>query len=217
MANRPPLAIEIVSDVVCPWCFIGIRRLDAAVALVRREHPDFDCVTRWRPFFLNPTTPPEGEPYLPFLTSKFGSPEKVEAIFQRVREAGAAYGLDYHFDKIKVRANTLHAHRLIHWAQQQGDARRLVERLFIGQFQFGENVSDRDVLAAIAAECGYERATVAAYLASSVDTEVVREMARESTGLGINVVPTFVVGRKLIIPGAEDPRILADGIKEFLG
>jgi len=217
MANRPPLAIEIVSDVVCPWCFIGIRRLDAAVALVHREYPDFACVTRWRPFFLNPTTPPEGEPYLPFLINKFGGAEKVEAIFQRVREAGAAYGLDYHFDKIKVRANTLHAHRLIHWVQQQGDARRLVERLFVGQFQRGENVSDRAVLAAIAAECGYDRATVVAYLASSADTEVVREMERESTARGINVVPTFVVDHKLIIPGAEDPRILADGIKQFLG
>ena len=210
------LKIEIVSDVVCPWCFIGLRRLDAALAAVRAEFPDFQCEKRWRPFFLNPHTPPQGEPYLPFLIQKFGSRDKVEAIFQRVRAAGQAYGLDYHFEKIEVRANTLQAHRLIHWAQQQGDAQPLVERLFAGQFQLGENVSDSAALIRAASDCGYDPAVVADYLASERDSELVREMERESRAWGVNVVPTFIVDRQIIVPGAEDPQILADAIRQVL-
>lgn len=99
------LTIEIVSDIVCPWCFIGTRRLAAAVAMIRQERPDFTCRTLWRPFFLNPDTPPEGEPYLPFLIAKFGSRDKVDGIFAHVREAGAPYGLSYAFEKIALRAN----------------------------------------------------------------------------------------------------------------
>jgi len=214
MTRATPLTIEIVSDVVCPWCFIGMRRLDLAIAAVRREHPDFQCVKRWRPFFLNPNTPPDGEPYLAFLVKKFGSFEQVQALFERVREAGAAYGLDYHFDKIKVRANTLQAHRLIYWAQQMGDVQPLVERLFVGQFQLGENVSDKAVLVDIAVECGYSEAAVKEYLHSDRDTSNVREMERESRAWGVTAVPTFAVDRKIAVPGAEDPMILAEAIEQ---
>lgn len=216
MTRVSPLTIEIVSDVVCPWCFIGMRRLDLAIASVRRGHPDFECVKRWRPFFLNPNTPPHGEPYLPFLIKKFGSLELVQALFERVREAGAAYGLDYHFDKIKVRANTLQAHRLIYWAQQMGDAQPLVERLFVGQFQLGENVSDEAVLLRIAVECGYNETDVREYLYSDRDTSIVRDMERESRTWGVTAVPTFVVDRKIAVPGAEDPMILAEAIEKIL-
>ena len=97
MSPTQPLLIEIVSDVVCPWCFIGLRRLELAIDAVRRKHPDFECIKHWRPFFLNPDTPPEGEPYLPFLEQKFGGRERVQAVFQHVRDAGATYGLDYDF------------------------------------------------------------------------------------------------------------------------
>ena len=94
------LTIEIVSDLVCPWCFIGLRRLSTAIEQVRREIPGFSCRKVWRPFFLNPDTPPQGEPYMPFLEAKFGSREAVEALFARVREAGRAYALDYAFERI---------------------------------------------------------------------------------------------------------------------
>ena len=216
MNPNQPLLIEIVSDVVCPWCFIGLRRLDLAIAAVRRKHPDFECTKQWRPFFLNPDTPPEGEPYLPFLVHKFGSRERVEALFQHVRDAGAAYGLDYNFAAIKLRANTLNAHRLIHRAQQQGDAQPLVERLFVGQFQRGEHVGDKAVLTRIAGECGYSAAEIAAYLDSDEDVALVREMERESRRWGVSAVPTFIVGRKVMVPGAEDPMILADAIEQVL-
>lgn len=210
------LTIEIVSDVVCPWCFIGLRRLSAAINLVRRDIPDFHCRKLWLPFFLNPDTPPEGEPYLPFLVAKFGSQERVEAIFEHVRDAGREYGLEYAFDKIALRANTLQAHRLIHWAQQRGDAEALVERLFAAQFQRGEPVGDLGLLAAIAGECGYPADEVAAYLASHQDTELLRAMEAEIRSVGIRQVPTFIVDRQRVVVGAEDPAVLAAAIRDTL-
>jgi predicted DsbA family dithiol-disulfide isomerase len=210
------IAIEIVSDIVCPWCFIGTRRLEAAAALVRQDIPDFGFVPRWRPFFLNPDTPVEGEPYLPFLEKKFGGREQVEAVFERVRAAGRLHGLEYAFEKIRLRANTLRAHRLIHWAQQRGDATALVKRLFAAQFQRGEHVGDITVLAACADECGYDAAAVAEYLASDQDANLVRAMERETREMGIRQVPTFIIDGERIVVGAEDPTVLADAIRQAM-
>lgn len=208
------LTIEIVSDLVCPWCFIGLRRLSTAIEQVRREIPEFSCRKVWRPFFLNPDTPPQGEPYMPFLEAKFGSREAVEAIFARVREAGRAYDLTYAFERITLRANTLQAHRLIHWAQQRGEAEQLVERLFVAQFQRGEYVGDVALLTQIAAECGYPPAEVAAYLASTQDVDTVRSQEAEGRAAGIRQVPTFIVDRRLVVVGAEDPAVLAEAMRQ---
>lgn len=208
------LTIEIVSDLVCPWCFIGLRRLSTAIEQVRREIPGFSCRKVWRPFFLNPDTPPQGEPYMPFLEAKFGSREAVEALFARVREAGRAYDLDYAFERITLRANTLQAHRLIHWAQQRGEAEQLVERLFVAQFQRGEYVGDVALLTQIAAECGYPPAEVAAYLASTQDVDTVRSQEAEGRAAGIRQVPTFIVDRRLVVVGAEDPAVLAEAMRK---
>lgn len=208
------LTIEIVSDLVCPWCFIGLRRLSTAIEQVRREIPGFSCRKVWRPFFLNPDTPPQGEPYMPFLEAKFGSREAVEAIFARVREAGRAYDLTYAFERITLRANTLQAHRLIHWAQQRGEAEQLVERLFVAQFQRGEYVGDVALLTQIAAECGYPPAEVAAYLASTQDVDTVRSQEAEGRAAGIRQVPTFIVDRRLVVVGAEDPAVLAEAMRQ---
>ncbi|WP_226404246.1 DsbA family oxidoreductase [Ferribacterium limneticum] len=210
------LTVEIVSDLVCPWCYIGLRRLDAAIAEVRRELPDFACEKRWRPFFLNPDTPPEGEPYLPFLEKKFGGPAPVAALFERVRAAGRPWGVEYAFEKIEVRANTLQAHRLIHWAQQRGDAARLVERLFVAQFQRGERIGDRALLVQVAVECGYPGEEVESYLASGQDSEEVRATERRFRAMGISMVPTFIVDGRQIVVGAEDPAILATAIRRAL-
>lgn len=210
------LTIEIVSDIVCPWCFIGTRRLEAAVGMVRKDIPEFEYLVRWRPFFLNPDTPPAGEPYLPFLEKKFGGLDKVEALFERIREAGRAYGLEYAFEKIRLRANTLKAHRLVHWAQERGDASALVNRLFMAQFQRGEHVGDPKVLVSIAQECGYVPAIVQEYLNSTRDEDIVRAEERDARERGIRQVPTFILDGKLIIVGAEDPAVLAEGIRSML-
>jgi predicted DsbA family dithiol-disulfide isomerase len=211
------LTIDIASDFVCPWCFIGIARLKAAVAMVREQRPAFEYQPTWRPFFLNPDTPPEGEPYMPFLERKFGGRANVEAIWERVRAAGRPYGIEYAFEKIPFRANTLKAHRLSAWAQARGDARPLIERMFVGNFQRGEHLGDADTLVRIAGECGYDPATVAAFLASDeLEADVVRKAA-EVVARGITMVPTFIIGGTQIIVGAEDPAILAAGIRKALG
>ena len=210
------LTIEIVSDVVCPWCFIGLRRLSAAIELICQDIPDFTCQKRWLPFFLNPDTPPEGEPYLPFLIDKFGGRERVEAICERIREAGRAHGLEFALEKIQVRANTLDAHRLVHWAQLQGDAERLVEGLFVASFQQGENMGDRAVLCRVAAEAGYDAAAAGVWLASDQGREAVLAEERAVRALGVTSVPTIIIDRRHAVVGAEDPAVLAEAIRQSL-
>jgi predicted DsbA family dithiol-disulfide isomerase len=207
------LTVDIVSDIVCPWCFIGKRRFAAALALVRRDDPDFAATLRWRPFFLNPDTPPEGEPYLPFLERKFGSRAAVDALFARVRAAGQAYGIDYAFEAIPLRANTLRAHRLIAWAQAQGPVDALVEKLFVAQFQSAEHVGDPAVLVRIAGECGFAAGAAAALLAGEAGAAEVRADERRLRALGVSMVPTFILpdGRQVV--GAEDPAILAQAMR----
>lgn len=207
------LDIDLVSDFVCPWCFLGKVRLDRALAELKVSRPDLDVRVNWLPFFLNPDTPPEGEPYLPFLINKFGGRERVEAIFARIREAGRAHGLDYAFEKIQVRANTLDAHRLVYWAQQQGDAERLVEGLFVAQFQRGDNVGDRAVLGRVAAEAGYDAGAVATWLSSEQGREEVLAEERAVRALGVTSVPTFIFDRRHAVVGAEDPAVLAEAIR----
>jgi predicted DsbA family dithiol-disulfide isomerase len=210
------VTIDIVSDIVCPWCFIGKRRLESALAMVRAEQPGLACTVRWHPFFLNPDTPPEGEPYIPFLARKFGDLAAVDALFARVRAAGRPYGLDYAFEKIALRANTLQAHRLIHWAQAQGDADAVIERLFVAQFQRGEHVGDRRLLAQIAGECGFDADAAAHYLAGDEDVAVVRGEERAAREFGIRQIPTYLVGGHRVVVGAEDPTVLAAAILECL-
>lgn len=214
------LSVQIVSDIVCPWCYIGTRRLATAVSLIRQERPDFQLNPVWRPFFLNPDTPPEGEPYLPFLIAKFGSQEKVEQIFDHVRAAGEVYGLSYAFDKIALRANTLKAHRLLHRAQTVSPdptkISALVERLFQAQFLRGEHVGDAQVLTAIATECGYDGKDIATYLASDEDAELVRAEEATIRAQGINMVPSFMLPNGQVIVGAEDPAILAANLRQAL-
>lgn len=210
------LNIDIVADFVCPWCFIGKRRLEVAIAALRQDYPDVLVRTRWRPFFLNPDTPPEGEPYLPFLERKFGTRSAVDALFERVRSGGRPYGVDFAFEKIALRANTLLAHRLVNWAQQHGPADALVERIFIAQFQQGEAIGDPVVLNGIAAECGYPTDEWLAWSAAGSDIADIRAEAQRLRQLGINQVPTFVVDGQRIVVGAEDPAILVAAMREAL-
>ncbi len=210
------LDIALVSDFVCPWCYIGLRRLDSALTEVRRTRPDFVCTPRWLPFFLNPDTPPEGEPYLPFLEAKFGSRDAVEALFQRVRDAGAPYGLRYHFERIALRANTLQAHRLVAWQQARGSAAPLVEALFRAQFVEGRPIGDPAVLREIAAECGLPAAEVETYLAGTAGITELQQEAAAIRAAGIRQVPTFILGQQRIVVGAEDPSVLARAILESI-
>jgi predicted DsbA family dithiol-disulfide isomerase len=211
-----PLRIDIVSDIVCPWCFVGTRRLARALELLRAEGRELEVTERWLPFFLNPKTPPEGEPYRPFLEKKFGGPAAVEALWARVRAAARSVGLELAFEKITVRANTLQAHRLLHWAQRRGQVDVLVEGLFAAHFQEGENVGDPAVLQRIAVACGHPAAEVAAYLAADENTATVRAEERRVRELGVRSVPTYIFDGRSMISGAETPEILAEAIRRHL-
>lgn len=210
------LTITIVSDVVCPWCFIGKRRLETALLQFARERPDVAVAIRWLPYFLNPDTPIEGEPYRPFLEKKFGGPERLDVYIAEWKEAGRSAGLNFAFDKIRLRANTLRAHRLIHRFQQRGDAETLVERLFSAHFLRGEHVGNLEILANIAAQCGDNRTDVLAYLATDEDATEVMAQAERSRMAGVSGVPYFIFDDRLNLSGAQAPDILADAIRQVI-
>jgi len=203
------LPIDMVSDVVCPWCFIGKRRLEKAIAL----KPDIPVVVRFRPYFLNPWVPRAGMSREEYLTTKFGSPERYRAIAQRVAQAAAAEGLSYVLDGIKRQPNTLDCHRLILWAGEAGDAGRMKQRLMDLYFTEGGDLSDREVLVQAAAACGLDGERVRARLAGDEDVERVEREANSAKDAGIDGVPCFVFGGVLAVSGAQPPEHLAQAIE----
>ncbi len=203
------IPIDIVSDVVCPWCFIGKRHLEAALA--QFEAP---VSIRWLPYFLNPDTPPGGEPYRPFLERKFGGAEALADVWARVREAGSKVGIAFAFEKIELRANTLAAHRLIHRLQQDGDAGELVERLFHAGFCEGRFIGDPAVLAEIAAACGGDRGEKLAWLQSDAEAEAVMAQEARLRQLGISGVPFFIFNGRIAVSGAQPPEVLLDALRQ---
>lgn len=210
------LKIDIVSDVVCPWCFIGKRRLEAALGELRAARPDIVPRIRWLPYFLNPDTPQEGEPYRPFLERKFGGPEKLAQIQDHIAEAGRTAGIEFAFERIVIRANTLRAHRLIHRAQKTGSADAFVERLFAAHFQQGMNIGDIEVLARLAGESGQDAAAALAYLHSEEDVEEVRAQAERGQRMGITGVPFFIFNGRYGMGGAQAPEVLLDAMRQSL-
>ncbi len=210
------LQIDIVSDVVCPWCFIGKRRLEAALRELKNERPDVTPRIRWLPFFLNPDTPEAGEPYRPFLEKKFGGPEKLAQIWAQIAEAGRTAGIDFAFERIASRANTLKAHRLIHRAQARGGADALVEQLFAAQFLHGENVGDAAVLARLAGECGEDEAETLAYLRSDEDAAAVRAGFERAQQMGISGVPFFILAGRYGVGGAQPPELMLGALRQAL-
>jgi predicted DsbA family dithiol-disulfide isomerase len=206
-ADRPALPIDVVSDVVCPWCFIGKRRLEKAIAL----RPDMSVEVRWRPFFLNPWVPREGIDRRAYLETKFGSVERYAAIAQRVVAAAAEEGLVYHPDKVKRQPNTLDCHRLILWAGPDNTA-RMKQRLMELYFTEGGDLTDREVLVAAAADCGLDPDRIRALLATDTDIARVEQEANSAKEAGIDGVPCFIFGNLLAVSGAQSPDYLADAI-----
>jgi predicted DsbA family dithiol-disulfide isomerase len=200
------LPIDMVSDVVCPWCFIGKRRLEKAIAL----RPDIAVEVHFRPYFLNPWVPREGMSRTEYLTAKFGSPERYRAIGQRVASAAAAEGLTYKPDKIVRQPNTLDCHRLILWAGESGAAMK--QQLMELYFAEGGDLSDRDVLVEAASSCGLDRDLVRRRLAGGDDVERVEREADSAKETGIDGVPCFIIGGFLAVQGAQSPEYLAQAI-----
>ncbi len=202
----------MISDVVCPWCFIGRRRLGAALAQFAAQEPRVRPLVSWHPFQLNPDLPREGIDRRVYLAEKFGSAQRAADIYERVRAAGASVGIDFAFDKIARQPNTLDAHRLISWAQAQGSAEELVERLFRAYFLEGRFIGDREVLAAIAGEAGLSAEAARVHLASSKGAAAMAEMDRRVRELGVTGVPFFIFGGKIAVSGAQDASVLLDAM-----
>ena len=211
-AQKPlaPLQIDVVSDVVCPWCFIGKRRLEKALAL----KPDIPVEVRYHPYFLNPWVPREGIGRDEYLTAKFGSPERYKSIAGRVADAAASEGLTYAVDKMKRQPNTLDCHRLILWAQSSGKAPAMKQRLMDLYFTEGRDLSDREVLVQAAADVGMDAAKTRELLASGADVERVEAAANSAKDAGIDGVPTFILGGVAAVSGAQSPEVLANAIEQ---
>ncbi len=205
-----PLQIDVVSDVVCPWCFIGKRRLEKALAL----KPDIPVEVRYHPYFLNPWVPREGISRDEYLTTKFGSPERYKSIAGRVSDAAASEGLTYAVDKMKRQPNTLDCHRLIMWAQSTGKARAMKQRLMDLYFTEGADLSDREVLVQAASDIGMDPAKTRELLASDADVDRVQAAANSAKDAGIDGVPTFILGGVAAVSGAQAPEVLANAIEQ---
>ena len=203
-----PLTVDVVSDVVCPWCFIGKKRLEKAIAL----RPDITVEVRWHPYFLNDWVPREGISRDEYLTKKFGSPERYKSIAGRVADAAAAEGLTYNVGGIARQPNTLDCHRLILWARNTGDPARMKQRLMELYFTEGADLTDREVLVQAAADCGMDPAVTRDLLASDRDVERVTQEAEQAKEAGIDGVPCFILGGVMAVSGAQDPAYLADAM-----
>ena len=199
-----PLQVSIVSDVVCPWCFVGKRRFERAVALA-----GVPVAVSWRPYQLDPTLPPEGKDRRAYMAQKFGSLERVEQAHARLTADGKAEGIAFDFDAITISPNTLDAHRLIRWAAAEGFADATVEALFSAYFEQGRNVGNRDVLAEIAAAAGMDGAAVRVRLDTDEDRDAVSREVAEAQRLGVTGVPTFIVAGKYAMVGAQPPADIA--------
>jgi predicted DsbA family dithiol-disulfide isomerase len=207
-ASPAPIVIDVVSDVVCPWCYIGKRQLEAALErMPEAERP----VVRWHPFQLNPDLPAEGIDRRQYLEEKFGGPERAAQIYERVRAAGRTAGLELDIDGIRRQPNTLDAHRLIGWAQQQGrDAEPLVEALFRAYFVENRYIGDRAELAAIAGEAGFDAQAARAMLDADDGAGAIAAADRRARALGITGVPFFIMDGKLGVSGAAGTDTLLD-------
>jgi predicted DsbA family dithiol-disulfide isomerase len=206
--SMPAMPVDVVSDIVCPWCFIGKRRLEKALIL---RH-DIPVEVRWRPYFLNPWIPREGIDRKTYLETKFGSVERYAAIAERIAAAAAGEDLIYRPDRISRQPNTLDCHRLILWARNTTDPARMKQRLMELYFAEGADLTDRDVLVGAAADCGMDRDLVRELLGSEADAARVEQEANVAKDAGIDGVPCFIIGNVLAVSGAQDPAILADAI-----
>jgi predicted DsbA family dithiol-disulfide isomerase len=210
MSSMKPVRLDIVSDVVCPWCYIGKHRIESALALVK----DVPVEVHWRPFFLNPWVPREGISREEYLTAKFGSVDAYRGIAGRVVEAAGGEGLSYRPELVKRQPNTVDCHRLIHWAEAKGKAGEMKQRLMELYFRDGGDLTDVNVLVQAAADCGLDAEDTRRRLATDEDVALVSTQAEEAASKGISGVPTYVFAQKYAVSGAQPPEQLAAAIRQ---
>jgi len=206
----PDMTVDVVSDAVCPWCFVGKRRLEAALA----ESAGADVSVQWRPFQLDPTIPAEGLDREAYMRAKFRDDARLAEVHQRLKALGAEVGISFDFAAIKRSPNTLDAHRLIRWAGEAGVQDAVVERLFSAYFERGEDIGDRDALVRIAQESGMSGEDVKRRLADEADAAEVKAEIERAQQLGVSGVPFFIFANKLAVSGAQSAEVLARAMKE---
>ena len=203
--EQRPVRIDVVYDTVCPWCFIGKRRLEQALLL----RPDIETRLQWRPFLINPEMPMEGVDRQTDLIRKFGSESRVRRIFGAINEAGLSVQIDFAFDRIARTPNAIDSHRLVNFAQKYGKAADVVEALYVAFFREGLNIGEISTLVDIAEQCGLDADFVRAYLKNDEGSDWVINENAQAHRFGVNGVPSFVFNNDMVIAGAQEPQVLA--------
>jgi len=198
------LSIEVMHDLVCPWCYLGLRRLLRTL----RQRPDilFDIV--WRPFLLNPDMPRAGMALTDYVVRKFGGEDRARRLYTSISEIGRAEGVLFRFDRMRRTPSSVDAHRMVRWAAQFGRASEVVEALFSAHFTDGRDIGDLQVLVAVAVACGLNAVDAREFLLSDAQVDAVHAENLRAHRLGINGVPCFVVGGRHAIAGAQEPEVI---------
>jgi predicted DsbA family dithiol-disulfide isomerase len=203
------VTVEVVSDVICPWCFLGKRRLDKALASV----PDVDIEVVFRPFFLDPTIPADGKDRREYMVAKFGE-ERLKTIHDPLIKAGLEDDVPFKFDKITRTPNTLNAHRLINWARADGKQSEIAEALFIAYWRDGRDIGDIHVLIDIAKSCGLDGEKVERDLLSDRDAKLIATEVLSAQRMGVTGVPTYIINQRYGVVGAQPAEVLASAIQQ---
>jgi predicted DsbA family dithiol-disulfide isomerase len=198
------LGIEVVHDLVCPWCFLGVRRLMRTL----RRRPDLLFDLTWRPFLLNPDMPRSGMARPDYVIRKFGGEERARRLYSSITEIGRAEGILFRFDRIRRTPSSIDAHRLVRFAARFGQADAMVDALFSAHFTDGLDIGDPALLLAIAAACGLDAGKTRRFLASSDEMDTVHGDNLRAHRLGINGVPCFVIAGRHAIAGAQEPEVI---------
>ena len=205
------IRIDVISDVVCPWCFIGKRHLESALAAWREKYPDREIPeVRWHPFQLNPDLPPAGMARSEYTARKFGGPDRAKEIYARVSEAGMRAGIRFDFDRIAVQPNTVDAHRLMHLAIEHARQDEMAEALFHGYFLEGADLTSKDTLADIAQRAGLDRDAARDYLNSDRDRELIEKEDYRARSIGVEGVPFFILEQRYALSGAQPPEVMLE-------
>jgi predicted DsbA family dithiol-disulfide isomerase len=203
--------LDIFSDPVCPWCYLGKANLERAL----EAHPDHSFEIEWHPFQLNPEMPPEGVPKREYLAARFGGPDKLDQIHQRFRDMANAAGVAMDPDTPQRIPNTLNAHRMIHWAGLEGRQAAMVSALMRAYWVEGRDIGDLTVLADLGAQAGMERAVAERLLASDADLDLIRAREAHSRQRGVTAVPTFLIAGQYVLSGAQPPEMWGQVIDEL--
>ena len=210
------MQIDIISDTICPWCYVGKRRLEAALA----QRPDVEATIVWHPFQLNPDTPVEGLSREEYMRAKFGEKDYPKGFGDQIRAAGTSVDIDFGFERMQRVPNTVRSHLVIHWAGQAGLQNEIVDILFRIYFLESRDIGDPEVLIEAAVEAGMDGDTVRAKFEGGDDEEMIRSQDEYVRRMGVSGVPTFIINRKYAVQGAQEPEAILqvlDKIESELG